>query len=489
MSSVKSIFDKSVKNGKIKNGMLPKAIISMIVKEYKKPLTSSQEEEVRNYIQQYAIKTVFDENKDDFDDFDDIKREFVENRIVRKENKSDLKYLEELFNDYKVSEDVGNLELEDEEEDEDVKEVAREIERLKLENDKKKDKERKKREEERKKEEDKKEKERAKEQKKLEEERKKDEEKREKEKKKMEKENKDKNKRAKEEEEDYEKAPGFEEEELEKREILNEYDVQDLQNLIKRYITDNEKKQFNEKNKDKKPYLITFIVNIMELSNERIEKFVNEQDLIRKSEIEEEEEEKELYDELKKELNKYTKEELVDIIEHNRIGKRELKANEIGNKQKLIGYFLEYIGPDYELPPKKKELKCSIDNPKCNDDQSCNLDTGICVPRTTGKKVGQYYVVGKPENLKALSDKLGIRPIQLPENVSVKPGQKLPIEEKKGPKIQLPPLEEKGEKLPQPDELYAQLQAIKQKEVEGSSKIKEDLSELQKQIAICLGVS
>ena len=117
------------------------------------------------------------------------------------------------------------------------------------------------------------------------------------------------------------------------------------------------------------------------------------------------------------------------------------------------------------------------------------MDTGICVPRTTGKIVGDYYVVGKPENLKALSDKLGIRPIQLPENVSVKPGQKLPIEEKKGPKIQLPPLEEKGERLPQPDELYAQLQAIKQKEVEGSSKIKEDLSELQKQIAICLGVS
>ena len=325
MSSVKSIFDKLVKNGKIKNGMLPKAIIAMIAKDYKKPLTSSQEEEVRNYIQQYAIKTVFDENKDDFDDFDDIKREFVENRIVRKGNKSDLKYLEELFDAYKVSEGVGNLDLEDEDEDEDVQEVAREIERLKLENDKKndkkKDKERKKREEERKKEEDKKEKERAKEKKKLEEERKKDEEKREKEKKKREKENKDKNRRAKEEEEDYEKAPGFEEEELEKREILNEYDVQDLQNLIKRYITDDEKKQFNEKNKDKKPYLITFIVNIMELSNERIEKFVNEQDLIRKSEIEEEEEEKELYDELKKELNKYTKEELVDIIEHNRIGK------------------------------------------------------------------------------------------------------------------------------------------------------------------------
>jgi hypothetical protein len=76
-------------------------------------------------------------------------------------------------------------------------------------------------------------------------------------------------------EEDKRNLKLFEQKQKEIKEILNQYETEDLLYLVKTYTNTEEKKIFNEiKAKKDKKYLIVFIVDFMELSEDNLDEFI-----------------------------------------------------------------------------------------------------------------------------------------------------------------------------------------------------------------------
>jgi len=126
--SVKEIFNGLIISNKIKEGMKPSDVYKLVESKLKKNLTSSQKQEVLDYLQQYIIKRVFDENKEKYTDVDDLESDFIDNDLIRldknnKPNKNDLKYLLNLFKEYEN----------EEESEEEIKELEKNVKKLKLE--------------------------------------------------------------------------------------------------------------------------------------------------------------------------------------------------------------------------------------------------------------------------------------------------------------------------------------------------------------------
>jgi hypothetical protein len=96
MSEVEDIFEELVEDGKIKFGMNLSELKELVLNS-KQSLSQKEIIEISDLYRHWRIKRIYNDNKDDFKTFSEVK-EAVSNDII---NEDDEKYLRKLFDDYK----------------------------------------------------------------------------------------------------------------------------------------------------------------------------------------------------------------------------------------------------------------------------------------------------------------------------------------------------------------------------------------------------